>query len=298
MSAGYNGLTIALAVITALNLVVLSTQSRLDRSHPSLRLWTLGTALWAAAFFAGCFRSYDIVRHAAIAANSALFTCGLAVFFVGVLRFLGLREHKRILFAVCAAATIAIVWTSFFHDLPAIRRLAFGAAHATISFMAAFALFSHRAHSGHAAAFVASICSFSGVFYLGRALLSLPSTPGHGVQGWAPIHDLTYLVTLAICTMLNAGVIMMVNERLHAERQATIESLRAAAEEIQTLSGIIPICASCKSIRNDAGYWEQVEAYVSRRTAAQFSHGICAACAIRLYPGLKVPDTDTPAAQS
>jgi len=57
-----------------------------------------------------------------------------------------------------------------------------------------------------------------------------------------------------------------------------------AIEEIKTLKGIIPICANCKSIRNDKGYWELVESYISKNTDAQFSHGICPDCMQKLYP--------------
>jgi len=45
----------------------------------------------------------------------------------------------------------------------------------------------------------------------------------------------------------------------------------------------VPICASCKKIRDDRGYWEEVEAYVTRHTDAQFSHGICPECAQKIY---------------
>jgi len=62
------------------------------------------------------------------------------------------------------------------------------------------------------------------------------------------------------------------------------ESLTLALEEIKTLRGIIPICASCKNIRDRAGYWNQLEAYISDRTEAQFTHGICPECCERLYP--------------
>ena len=51
-----------------------------------------------------------------------------------------------------------------------------------------------------------------------------------------------------------------------------------ALGEIRTLRGIIPICWSCKKIRDDEGYWEQVESYVTRHTHAQFSHGLCPSC--------------------
>jgi hypothetical protein len=59
--------------------------------------------------------------------------------------------------------------------------------------------------------------------------------------------------------------------------------LGAAITEVRTLSGFIPICASCKNVRDDAGYWQSVEAYIASRSAAQFSHSICNSCGPRLY---------------
>jgi len=73
-------------------------------------------------------------------------------------------------------------------------------------------------------------------------------------------------------------------KKAEAEREKTIQELKTAIAEIKTLKGFIPICASCKKIRNDAGYWEQVEAYVTRHTEARFSHGICPDCVKKLYP--------------
>jgi len=60
--------------------------------------------------------------------------------------------------------------------------------------------------------------------------------------------------------------------------------LEKALAKIKVLSGIIPICASCKKIRDDAGYWQQVEEYISEHSDAAFSHGICNDCLIKLYP--------------
>jgi len=73
-------------------------------------------------------------------------------------------------------------------------------------------------------------------------------------------------------------------KKREAELQELLASLQKALEEIKTLKGIVPICASCKKIRDDQGYWEQVEAYVSRHTEAQFSHSICPKCIQKLYP--------------
>lgn len=63
-----------------------------------------------------------------------------------------------------------------------------------------------------------------------------------------------------------------------------LAELRDALDHVKTLRGIVPICASCKRIRDDQGYWKQVEAYVREHTNAEFSHGICPECAAKLYP--------------
>jgi two-component system cell cycle response regulator len=60
--------------------------------------------------------------------------------------------------------------------------------------------------------------------------------------------------------------------------------LRNALTTIKTLKGIIPICANCKKIRDDQGYWNRLEEYISRHSDADFSHGICPDCAHDLYP--------------
>jgi len=71
---------------------------------------------------------------------------------------------------------------------------------------------------------------------------------------------------------------------MQAALVAKIEQLRQALEHIKTLHGILPICMHCKKIRNDQGYWNQVEAYISRHSDVTFSHGICPDCLRRVYP--------------
>src|SRR5581483_5196099 len=68
------------------------------------------------------------------------------------------------------------------------------------------------------------------------------------------------------------------------ERLKLIQELTDALARVKTLTGLLPICASCKKIRNDQGYWEQVEIYISHRSNADFTHGICPGCVQRLYP--------------
>ncbi len=71
-----------------------------------------------------------------------------------------------------------------------------------------------------------------------------------------------------------------------AEREKLIEKLQHALAEVKTLQGIIPICAYCKNIRDDQGYWNQVEEYLGKHAEVDFSHGICPDCLDKNFPEL------------
>jgi hypothetical protein len=81
------------------------------------------------------------------------------------------------------------------------------------------------------------------------------------------------------------------NEKLREEVRRKTEELEArnqclekALAEVRTLNGLIPICASCKKIRDDSGYWNEVEEYIRQRSEAVFSHGLCPACIPKFFP--------------
>jgi PAS domain S-box-containing protein len=96
--------------------------------------------------------------------------------------------------------------------------------------------------------------------------------------------------TVEISGALIAGKCLVIfnditeRKKMEEERTELIDELREALEKIKTLRGILPICASCKKIRNDEGYWQQIEVYIRNHSAAEFSHGICPECINKLYP--------------
>jgi PAS domain S-box-containing protein len=71
--------------------------------------------------------------------------------------------------------------------------------------------------------------------------------------------------------------------RIEEERERLISELQQTLAKVKTLSGLLPICASCKKIRDDKGYWTRIEEYLSRHSDAEFSHGLCPECAEKLY---------------
>lgn len=70
------------------------------------------------------------------------------------------------------------------------------------------------------------------------------------------------------------------------ELRRSNDALQKALRDVKILRGLIPICASCKKIRNDGGFWQQLEEYIGEHSEAEFSHGICQPCVKKLYPGV------------
>ena len=73
-------------------------------------------------------------------------------------------------------------------------------------------------------------------------------------------------------------------KRLEEDKQKLLNNLQEALAQVKTLSGLLPICSVCKRIRDDNGYWEQVEGYIQKHTDATFTHGVCPECFLKMYP--------------
>ena len=86
--------------------------------------------------------------------------------------------------------------------------------------------------------------------------------------------------------VLAAFVDITERKRAEEERERLIAELKEAMGNIKTLKGLIPICASCKKVRTDEGFWQQVEVYIREHSEVEFSHGLCPDCLKKLYPQL------------
>ena len=95
-----------------------------------------------------------------------------------------------------------------------------------------------------------------------------------------PILDGEGRVTSVVCISKN----ITERKRVETEREELIASLKAALAQVRTLSGLLPICAHCKKVWDDDGYWTQIETYIRDHSRADFTHGICPDCARRHFP--------------
>lgn len=145
-----------------------------------------------------------------------------------------------------------------------------------------------------------------GVLYIAVILLSL----------WSPWNKVTLLVALVASLLIvaaffckppvaemwkavfNRGISLyavwvtailgLQRQKTEQHRNQVLLEREKALDEIRILRGFLPICASCKKIRDDRGYWTQIEGYIKAHSEAEFTHSICPDCAERLYPGFSL----------
>jgi MFS family permease len=121
--------------------------------------------------------------------------------------------------------------------------------------------------------------------------------PFQGAPGWPEFLTLAVILILAafatdlLATNMRKSLAVAHEEierrkKVEEEREKLVASLKKALGEIKTLNGLIPMCANCKKIRDDKGYWQSVERYIGEHSDASFSHGICPECLKKLYPDL------------
>ena len=138
---------------------------------------------------------------------------------------------------------------------------------------------------------------FHPLFMLFSYLMSTADTESHIINTTGIINVLLRSFSVAMLPWslsfaLFNGVIGFYYGTIKAAkiaREELIRELQVALAEVKKLSGMLPICSSCKNIRNDEGYWQQIEEYIRDHSEADFTHGICEVCVKKLYPDFYKP---------
>jgi len=105
------------------------------------------------------------------------------------------------------------------------------------------------------------------------------------------VFTLAFVLLIVIVILLfKENKTIVERKQAEDERIKLIAELRKALADVKTLSGLLPICSSCKKIRDDKGYWKQIETYIAQHSKASFTHSICPDCAKKLYPNHIIGD--------
>jgi hypothetical protein len=119
-------------------------------------------------------------------------------------------------------------------------------------------------------------------------LLSVMSATAWGISQWYSGRTYSHLIYYAwdtiirLISFLIIGYILAQIHKLLVEERKISKDLQEALNQVKTLSGLLPICAWCKRIRNDEGYWQQIDEYVKTHSDVKFSHGLCKDCAAKM----------------
>lgn len=196
-----------------------------------------------------------------------------------VRRFVHQPEFPLVLHTLAAGQFVLFLIFTFVTPNIVARTLIVSTVGMVLTLMGASALLRRRKERSSPGAWLAgtmflllAVITASRMVYLVLVDASMPS-----VFAQNPMQAAYFSSVPLVLFLGTIGYILMCNERANLE-------LRAALTDVRTLSGLVPICASCKHIRNDQGYWQQIESYLSQHLDTKFSHGLCPDCARRLYP--------------
>ncbi|MDQ5977197.1 MAG: hypothetical protein QG602_169 [Verrucomicrobiota bacterium] len=236
----------------------------------AMRYWMIAAWIMTVADIFFAMRS-ELPHWFGRLAPPLLVTAGQAALFLGTQRTAGLRLRKRLLwgvFALHAAGLGFFLWRSEFSSW---RMVLNGLIWGGLSLASAWCLRKASPHYFKSAFAPANIFMAHAVFHALRVVLAALFT----LQGWdsaaLALQVVGDLEVSFFMVALFAGILI-------ANLQVRHDELSCAHAEVQTLSGLLPICAWCKKVRNDEGYWQQLEEYFSCRSQITFTHGVCADC--------------------
>jgi hypothetical protein len=273
-----------LGVIYLVQVIVFFDQYITNKKYHGIGWWLTWGVSEVFGFAFALLREIPSLRTAGILLQNLLIIAGTIFIYIGIMRFFDRREDRGIIFTVSSLFVVSFLFFLFIIDDIQIRGIIIAATLAAFSFITAHALFVYRPSSVAASAIFAAVTFIAnGLFFLLRAVMLFSGASVDMFE--SNLLNIATFIGGFICSILwTFAFIVMLNQRLNREMEEGISNLQKALEEIKTLKGILPICAHCKKIRNDQGYWQQVENYVSEHSEAEFSHSICPECVKILYP--------------
>ena len=264
------------AVLSAFNGLVLLAFCLTRKTYPGFLEWTLVNGAMALAYALLSLQETLPGAARTVAANA--FVAVAAVLLLdGVSRFVREKRASVAWWLIPALALILDAVFYFSNNAAAAPAIVHAAAVVLPAVVAAVLLCRFAPRRGGALHFAtAGLIGFIMAAFAARvAIVALRSE----TAAWSPaLLNLGFFCLILVVQVAVTVAFLLLNaERVEWE-------LRDTLAHVRVLRGMLPICASCKKVRDDQGYWQQLESYVADHSDAEFSHGICPECAERLYP--------------
>ncbi len=243
-----------------------------------LALWVAGVAATTAGVLLIMLRGM-VAEWVSVVLGNGLIVGGTLAVYIGLGLFFHAPVRRTPNYVLCAAFVFLHAIFAFVHPSLWARTLNFCVALGLVCAQGLwFAARRVDPPLRHNARWVKRVYGVCLLVLLSRLLWNLARPPmGYDFFRAGNIEAFFLILLKMLLVMQAFALILTVYERLALERER-------AVQEARTLGGLLPICSSCKKIRDDRGYWNQIEAYIRSHSEAEFSHGLCPDCLRTLYP--------------
>ena len=252
------------------------------KTYSGFNRWTLASYLY---FFSGILASFrnmtpDIVS---IVFGNFIFIAAILLSLRGLYEFVDLPYPEWIDIVCMSVVVFTLYFFTYIHPHLDIRIALISLTVSTITGGSVYILYKHLYQKLSLRNWL--LMGFLGlitILFLLRTILALAIGSNDADLTKAGLSQSLFLMVLGIAHVgVYMGQIIMNYQRLGVD-------YRSAKSDLQMLEGLIPICTNCKKVRDDEGYWNQIEAYISKKSDAKFSHSICPSCAKILYPEMDI----------
>jgi hypothetical protein len=263
-----------------------------QKTYPGFDTWTVAILIVPICYVLFILRGLIPDLGSKVLSNTG-FTFTATLLLAGTRMFLNRPRLHRSAYLLPGAAFLVVTTFTYIQDSPIWRNAAITVVISLMSWATAWEFQAHGPSEGRKLyRTMAVILAFYGVVLLARAII-LFRTPDYNLLAPSPVQTVYFLVVSVFQLIWGLGFVMLNSQRLTQELletqrslSGTVTSLEKALTEVKTLRGLLPICAACKKIRDDQGYWQQIEGYIQERSEAQFSHSLCPECLEKLYPSI------------
>ena len=261
-----------------------------QKTYEGFGWWTLGSLIMSLGFVGLGIRGL-VPEWVGVVISNAAFGLAAVVRFEGTVRFTVHRPIARAWYAVPVLMVILCAYPSPVSASPSARATVDSIGVGLISILIGLQFLRGVPGERRTPYRVLGVLHLLFVTVLvARAILWLLHPEVGMFQPWLP-HEMFFLaitlfeVVWAVAfTMVNGNRLESELVQSHSELTRTVDELQKALGEVRTLTGLLPLCSSCRRVRDDEGYWNQIEVYLREHTDVKVSHGLCPECARRLYP--------------
>jgi len=281
-------LFVADAVTTVFIGFALLLYSNKRKTYPGFNHWMLGSLIVSASYVATFLRGAIPDLLSILLVNGGFVLSGV-VRLDGVLRFLRGKKLSRPLYSLPVVAMTIAAYFTLVHDSMSIRLilLTFWGCLLLWSTASIF-VFSAPAASRSLHLLAGAITFLYGASMLSRTVFFVLDPPALLFQNTH--FNSAFFLSVLIFEIWSGLLIMMLNNQRmeedlllsHSALQSHVVELEKANSEVKVLKGLLPICSSCKKIRDDQGYWNHLEDYLDAHSEATFTHGLCPGCALQM----------------